>query len=216
MYSTFTSTFTTAFATALTSGVATTVTATVATATTTATTLRLLVATATTAVTTATTTALAATTVATAAAATLTSAATILALDRLLERTTGTTQHAHAERTRTDPEEAGLALLDDRDHRLGALETLRRQTLLHRFIERLTFEHRTCHDRTPAGHAPSRRIAARGGRTCAPGAQHPGAGGCEASWRTRARRDPRSTTARTSPPARGSSHRTGRTEVSDA
>ena len=92
----------------------------------------------------------------------------------LLDRAPRTAGHAHAERPRTESKETALTLFDGGDDRLGTRQSQRIETLLHRFIERLAFIHRTSHDRTPAGRAPIAPIGPPDrGSSCAPGAQHP-------------------------------------------
>src|SRR5262245_48420520 len=80
-------------------------------------------------------------------AAALAAAAAILAgpLVGLADRATGTARHAHAERTRSDPQETALALLDRGDHGLGACEPQRLESLLHCLIVGLAFVHGTSH-----------------------------------------------------------------------
>ena len=75
------------------------------------------------------------------------------ALVRLADRAAGASRDADAERSRADPEESALALLDRRDHGLGAAQPQRLESLPYRLIERLAFVHGTSHCIAPAGRA---------------------------------------------------------------
>jgi hypothetical protein len=63
------------------------------------------------------------------------------ALVGLADRAAGASCDADAERSRADPEESALALLDRRDHGLGAAQPQRLESLPYRLIERLAFVH---------------------------------------------------------------------------
>jgi hypothetical protein len=62
-------------------------------------------------------------------------------LGRLLDRAARATRNAHPERARPDPQESALSFLDGGDHRLGARQSKRLETLADRLVERLALIH---------------------------------------------------------------------------